>query len=104
MIMTKTPVKRDLLELLTEIRYLWYEIGEALEIEFGVLESLKYDASPDFRKLSCVIQEWLCADPQNTTWAVVIDAIECPIVNKANIAQKIRKYLLDEKVLSRYFD
>ena len=93
--MAKPLVKRDLLELLTEISYLWFEIGEALEIKFGVLQSLKYEASPDFRKLSCVIQEWLDADPQNATWAVVINAVECPIVNKSNVAQKIRKHLLE---------
>ena len=93
--MAKTPVKRDLLELLTEISYLWFEIGEALGIKFGVLQSLRFDASPDFRKLSCVIQEWLDADPQNATWTVVIDAVECPIVDKANVAQKIRKRLLE---------
>ena len=98
--MAKIPVKRDLLELLTEISYLWFEIGEALGIKFGVLQSLKYEASPDFRKLSCVIQEWLDANSQSATWAVIIDAVECPIVDKANIAQKIRKHLLEEKVLS----
>ena len=98
-ILAKTPVKHDLLVLLTEISSFWFEIGEALGIEFEELESLKYNASRDSWKLSCVIQKWLDADPQNATWAVVIDAVECPIVNKPNVAQKICKHLLEKKVL-----
>ena len=99
----KCPVKRDVLVLLADIKYLLYQIGEALEVKFGSLQSHLYSTYPDSTKLSLVIQEWM--DSQNTsdvTWSTLIEAVECPLVKQIAVGEKMRNYLCQPDVQSQY--
>ena len=101
--MKKRPVKRDVLVLLAGIKYLWYQIGEALEVTFGSLQSHLYCSYCNSTKLSLVIQEWM--DSQNAsdvTWSTLIEAVECPIVDQIALGKKMRNYLCQPDVQSQY--
>ena len=101
----KCPVKRDVLVLLADIKYLWYQIGEALDVKFGSLQSHLYSSYPDITKLSLVIQEWM--DSQKTsdvTWSTLIEAVECPFVKQIAVGEKMRNYLCQPDVRSRYLN
>ena len=98
----KRPVKRDVLVLLADIKYLWHEIGEALEVKFGSLQSHLYSPYPDSRRLSLVIQEWMDSQTSDVTWSTLIEAVECPIVDQITIGRKMRDYLCEPQVQSQY--
>ena len=101
--MLKRPVKRDVLVLLADIEYLWYQIGEALEVKFGSLQSHLYSSYPVSTKLSLVIQEWM--DSQKTsdvTWSTLIEAVECPFIKQFAVGEKIRNYLCQPDVQNQY--
>ena len=104
-IMSKVPLKRDVLIVLADIQYLWCEIGEALEVNYGKLKSYHYSPMPDCRKLSFVIQDWMdSSQPLAVTWSALIKAVECPIVKQNAIGQKIREYLCNPETERRYLD
>ena len=100
--MGKRPSKRDVLVLLADIEYLWHEIGEALEVKFGSLQSLLHNPHPDSRRLSLVIQEWMDSQTSDVTWSTLIEAVECPIVKQITAGQKMRDYLCKPHVQSQY--
>ena len=104
-IMSKRPLKRDVLIVLADIQYLWCEIGEALEVNSGKLKSYHYSPMPDIRKLSFVIQDWMdSSQPLDVTWSALIKAIECPIVKQNVIGQRIHEHLCNPETERRYLD
>ena len=87
------PDKIHLFRLLSPIAYKWYEIGEALNIDYGELMSLQQNHFSDKRRLSEVLQLWIDGRPTEVKWSVIITAVELPPVDDLSVAQNIRHFL-----------
>ena len=87
--------KRDLLRLLNPIAYNWRQLGEALGIKYGDLESILNNRCRDTDRLSDVLQLWFDEQPSKVTWQTIITAVELPPVNNLSVADNMCKYLSD---------
>ena len=83
----------DLIRLLTPIAYKWQELGEALQLEYSTLMSLKQNLYTDEKRLSEVIQQWIDRQPANVNWSTIIMAVQCPPVDNLSVADTIRSFL-----------
>ena len=54
----------------------WYQIGRALPIDHGVLETLSIKEKSSSAKLSEVIEQWIHKADTPITWENVITALE----------------------------
>ena len=93
---------KDLLSLLTDIEHEWHKIGLAIEVEQRVLAQCTRSNVDDGMKLYNVIENWTTTMTTETTWQTIIDAVEGPIVKHKAIAAKIRKFLAEQEVYSKY--
>ena len=93
---------KDVLALLMPIKDKWYLIGVSLEVTTGDLDSLKISNNPTEMNLSFVISKWLEKKANETTWEVLLEEMEGPIVNNFQIGDNIRKFLKKPKVYSKY--
>ena len=100
--MKQKPDLTDLLNLLADIDYEWYEIGLALRVEVRVLESCERSNEDNGHKLFKVINSWMTSRVNEISWETIIAAIECPIVNHKTTAVKIRMFIAKPEVCSRY--
>ena len=91
-----------MLNLLTEIEYDWDKIGVALEVENRVLGGLRRSNDDNTTKLTAVLRSWMDTFPSTSTWNVVLDAIEGPVVKHHSTAMKIRQFLAKTEVQSKY--
>ena len=87
--------KRDLIRLLNPIAYNWRQLGEALGIKYGDLESILNNRYRDTDRLSDVLQLWFDEQPSQITWQTIITAVELPPVNNPSVADNMREYLSD---------
>ena len=88
-----TDEKRHLIRLLNPIAYNWRQLGEALGITYGELESIFNKRYRDADNLSEVLQLWFDEQPSEVTWNTLITAVELPPVNDSSVANNIRKFL-----------
>ena len=93
-IFNSAPDKRDLLELLADIKHLWYNIGEALRVPYTELKSLQHSSLPDLNKLSSVLQCWIDKCTTEVTWNSIITAMKSKIVEQAKVGEEIRGHIL----------
>ena len=93
-ILKRSPNESALLHLLTDIDYMWQEVGLALEVSLSDLHKLKISNEKNAVKLLRVIQCWMTSsDTSFITWETVISAMEGPIVYRKNTAAKIYTHL-----------
>ena len=92
-ILKETPYEYELFRLLFDINEKWYDIGLSLQVRRNVLDDLKHIQRHDIEKFRAVIGNFLTSQPSPVSWEMVITAIEGPIVNDKEIADKIRQYL-----------
>ena len=101
-ILKKVPVTRDLLDLLACIKHKWKMIGVVLEVEHSDLESLSQSNKDDSTRLYEVLEAWMNTRSTDVTWETVIAAVEGPIVDQKSTGIKIRQFLSEPKVYSKY--
>ena len=87
------PVK--LLELLTDVNYLWNEIGIVLRVPNAKLKSLQQSNIANSIKLNEVIQCWFDQRTTEVTWDTIIAAMRNKIVGQDCVAEKIKTYVLN---------
>ena len=80
----------------------WYLIGDSLEVNTGELESLKISNNSTEMNLSIVINKWLEEKSIETTWKVLLEEVEGPIVNNRQIGDDIRTFLKKPEVYAKY--
>lgn len=90
-----TEDKRHIIRLLNPIAYNWRQLGEALGIAYGDLESIFNKRYRDADNLSEVLQLWFDKKPSDVTWITLITAVElAPTpVNESSVADKICEFL-----------
>ena len=103
LILDKKPKKDHLQCVLGPIEYKWKEIGEALKIPFGTIQSIDYDRGyNDTCKLSKVLQTWIDTQPSDVTWRNLIDVIREHPVKEPVRAKAIMDFLENSKISERY--
>ena len=101
----KEPEKDHLQRVLGPIEYKWKEIGEALKMPFGTIQSIDYDRGyNDTRKLSKVLQTWIDTKPSDVTWRNLIDVIREHPVKEPVQAKAIIHFLANSKISERYIE
>ena len=99
----KEPKKVHLQRVLGPIEHKWREIGEALEVPDGRIQSIENDARyNDTRKLSEVLQTWIDTQTSDMTWRNLIDVITEYPVNEPVVATTIPDFLANPKIASKY--
>ena len=99
----KEPKKVHCQRVLGPIEHKWREIGEALEIPDGRIQSIDHDARyNDTRKLSEVLQTWIDTQTSDVTWRNLIDVITEYPVNEPLLAKTIPDFLSNPKISSKY--
>ena len=80
--------------LLNSIAYMWYELGEALYIDYNRLQIIRHDKPEDpLRKLSHVIMEWI-KKFSDAYWLELVNAVEGPLLKEnRKLGDDIRKFL-----------
>ena len=76
-ILKEAPNEYDLLHLLADVDYLWFEIGVFFGVDYFILEDLRISIKDDIVKLSEVI--YSCVSTTNLlpfTWETVIPVIK----------------------------
>ena len=101
-IISKVPTKKDVVEVLMCIKHKWYMIGTALEVSSGDLDSLKFSNNPVEENLAIVISNWLDKHPKETTWEVLLKAVEGKIVESPQTGLNIREFLKRPDLFYRY--
>ena len=86
---------------MAEISSRWHEIGTALDVPFDSLSTLRYNPNTDKVRLDTVINEWYKAN-KTPTWSMILKAVEGPLVNNLNKAQRIREWLSKESQFTEY--
>ena len=87
------PDKHVLLELLADIKHMWYEIGLALKVPDEEIEGLQQKSLSDINKLSKVLQYWIDQGAE-VTWYSIITAVRSKIVGQTQISKEIESYVL----------
>ena len=87
------PDRHVLLNLLADIKHLWYEIGLALKVPDEEIEGLQQKNLSNINKLSKVLKCWInqCVE---VTWQSIITAVRSKIVGQTQISQEIESYVL----------
>lgn len=75
MILNKSPEKHDLVELLADYNFMYFEIGEYLKVPNATLMGLKHSVDPNMVKLSQVLQKWIETQRSDYTWKTILDMI-----------------------------
>ena len=70
-IVESKPEKLDLMRLLNPVAYNWRQLGEALGIKYGDLESILNNRFRDPDRLSEVLQLWFDRCPSQVTWETI---------------------------------
>ena len=92
-ILKENPNKDELVLLLISISDKWYDIGLSLQVRRNVLADIKQSEGDDRTKLNKVIYIWKDTQPSLLTWETVITAMESPIIDDKETADRIRQYL-----------
>ena len=91
-VLDKTPEKHDLLELLSEVRYKWFDIGEMLGVNFADLRGLHQSNFPDSEKLSGTLQYWIDSVSSPVTWGTIVEVLRTGL-SLPRVADKIEDKL-----------
>ena len=101
----KEPKNVHLQRVLGPIQYKWREIGEALEIHDGRIQSIDHDACyNDTNKLSKVLQTWINTQPSDVTWRNIINVITKHSVNEPVLAKTITDFLANPNISEHYIE
>ena len=99
----KQPKKVHLQRVLGPIEHKWREIGEALEIPNGRIQSIQNDPRfNDTCKLSEVLQTWIDTEPSDVTWRHLIRVITEYPVNEPVRANTIPVILAKPEISFKY--
>ena len=98
----KKPKKIHLQHVLGPIQYKWKEIGEALEIPYGTIQSIDYDGYNVTDKFSKVLQTWIDTQPSDVTWKNLINVIREHPVNEPVRANTIPDFLANPTMSKHY--
>ena len=101
-VLSKIPIKKDVLALLMPIKDKWYLIGVSLEVNTVELDCLKFTNKSKENSLSIVINKWLEEKSNEATWKVLLEEVEGPIINNSEIADHIRTFLKKPSVYAKY--
>ena len=87
------PKKLHLQQALAPIKYKWREIGEGLDIPYGIIQDINRNFQySSTLKLSEILQTWIDTnDPSNVTWGAIIEVIKKDPVNEPALAEAILK-------------
>ena len=103
--LAKEPKKVHLQHVLGPIEYKWREIGEALEIPDGKIQSIDYNPRyNDTNKLSVVLQIWINTHSANVTWRNLINVIREHPVNEPALAKTIPDFLANPEISKHYIE
>ena len=72
LILNKSPEKHDLVELLADYNFMYYEIGVYLKVPNATLMGLKQGVEPNMVKLSQVLQKWIETQCSDYTWKTIL--------------------------------
>lgn len=79
--------------LLNPIAYMWYELGEALYIDYDVLQDLKRNNEDSSIKLLHIIKEWMRIF-SDAYWLELVNAVKSPLLKENRIlGDEIHKFL-----------
>ena len=98
-ILKETPNEDELFFFLCIISHKWYDIGLLLQVRRNVLNDLKQSEGFNSVKLKKVIKILKDTNSSSFTWQTVITAMESPVINNKEVADKIRHYLHFSKLL-----
>ena len=101
-VLQKVPDKHDLLSLLADITYQWHEIGILLGVDEIYLHGLLESVEGNMVKLHKVLTYWIDTMSIPVTWQNIINIVEGPIIASQSTVDKIRKFLSQEEVYSKY--
>ena len=88
------PNKRDLLRMLSACQHQWREIGEGLQVDYGVITSIQHDNTyTNVGRLSEILQVWFDKMPTKVTWRVIIEVVEEPPVSNVAVVGKMCEFL-----------
>ena len=92
-VLDKTPEKRDLLELLSEVQDRWRSIGEVLGVNNAYLKGLQHNGLPNSEKLSDTLQYWIDSVSSPVTWGTIVKVLHTEYINLPRVANKIQDKL-----------
>ena len=92
-VLDMTPEKRDLLELLGELKHMWYPIGEMLNVGRADLEGLHCSNCPDNERLSATLQCWIDSNSSPVTWGIILKVLRTNYIDQPRVADKIQHYI-----------
>ena len=98
-ILKETPDENELLDVFILISDQWYDIGLSLQVRHNVLDEIKQSEDNDETKLKKVINIWKDTKSSSTTWETIITAVESPVINNKEIADRTCQYLKLSKLL-----
>ena len=105
-ILKETPNEDEPFSLLYTVSEMWYDIGFSLQVRGSDLEDLKQSDDDNLTKLKKVIDIWKDTKSSSVTWEKIITVMEDPVIDKKEIADRIRKELKSSKLsllLIRFF-
>ena len=92
-ILKESPDEDELFSLIIGISDKWYDIGLLFQVHCNVLDDLKKSEGSNETKLKNLINIWKDTKPSSVTWETVIAAVESPVINNKEIADKIYRDL-----------
>ena len=98
-VLDKTPMKRDLLELLSEVQDKWFGIGEMLKVDNTNLRSLRNSNHPDDERLADTLQYWIDGVSSPITWGTIVEMLRTNYINLPRVADKI-----EDKLSTQLYD
>ena len=99
----KEPKKKHLIQLLHPIKYQWYDIGEQLDVDFGVIKSAQYNVQyTDTIKLSQVLQVWRDKKTCEVSWEKIIFVVDHRPVENKRLADDICEFLARPEIMNEY--
>ena len=90
-----------IIDLLRPIEYMWYELGEALYVDYPFLQGLRRSDNANIKNLDRVINQWLNSFP-DAYWVEVIGAVEGPLLGNHKVAMDIRDFLKKPEIEAEY--
>ena len=101
-VLQKVPDLHDLLNLLQNIADEWHKIGLSLCVSESVISGLSQSAEDNTVKLYKVLTHWMDTMSSPITWQNIISSVEGPIIANHSTADRIREFLSQQEVYSKY--
>ena len=77
----------------------WEMVALVLDIDQEMLEKISRYSNP-IRSYSAVFDQWRKNKDPPFTWAVIIDALQSPIVKEASLAREIEQWLRRGRIVN----